>query len=238
MMRLTFHLPGEQNIIFKDDDDLEEIVEEEEEKCDIYYMRILLAVQRGCTTYEYIRTVNGIIYSSFQDACYSMGLLCDDRKFIVAINEVAELASGHQLRKLFAMLLISNSNSNPERLNMTHDELKNLCLIEIDEKILNSNARSLRDYQLMPYPEMSDIRLFQNKLIEKDLAYDTNELTHTNLFTKQKMTHEQRLIFDEILNAVITYSGDFYFFMGMVGVVRYLFEMDFLLLFGLEERLF
>ncbi|XP_020999729.2 uncharacterized protein LOC107488689 [Arachis duranensis] len=193
---------------------------------DIYYMRILLAVQRGCTTYEYIRTVNGIIYSNFQDACYSMGLLCDDREFIAAINEVAELASGHQLRKLFAMLLISNSISNPERvwnatwtlladgilyerrkalknqgLNMTDDELKNLCLIEI-EKILNSNARSLRDYQSMPYPEMSHVRLFQNKLIEEELAYDTNELTHTNLYTEQKMTHEQRLVFDEILNAI------------------------------------
>ncbi|XP_072066881.1 uncharacterized protein [Arachis hypogaea] len=170
VMRLTFHLPEEQNIIFKDDDDLEKIVEEEEGKCDIYYMRIL--------------------------------------EFITTINEVAELASGHQLRKLFAMLLISNSISNPERvwnatwtllaegilyerrkalknqgLNMTDDELKNLCLIEI-EKILNSNARSLRDYQSMPYPEMSDVCLFQNNLIEEELAYDTNELTHTNLYTE------------------------------------------------------
>ncbi|XP_057719954.1 uncharacterized protein LOC130934396 [Arachis stenosperma] len=131
---------------------------------DIYYMRILLAVQRGCTTYESIRTVNGITYSSFQDACYSMGLLCDDREFIAAINEVANLESGHQLRKLFAMLLISNSISNSKRvwnaswtlladgilyerrkdlknkgLNITDDELKNLCLIEI-EKILNNSG--------------------------------------------------------------------------------------------------
>ena len=74
-------------------------------------------------------------------------------------------------------------------LSMTDDELKNLCLIEI-EKILNSNARSLRDYQLMPYLELSDIRLFQNKLIEEELAYDTNELTHLKLYTEQKMTHE------------------------------------------------
>ncbi|XP_015966711.1 uncharacterized protein LOC107490440 [Arachis duranensis] len=50
---------------------------------------------------------------------------------------------------------------------MTDDELKNLYLIEI-EKILNSNMRSLRDYQSMPYPVMSDVRLFQNKLIEHD----------------------------------------------------------------------
>ncbi|XP_016207167.1 uncharacterized protein LOC107647613 [Arachis ipaensis] len=174
VMRLTFHLPREQNIIFKYDDDLEEIVKEEKGKHttflawmeankkfeasqaltyaefpnqfvydrearewhprkrgysigrlnyvpsgtgDIYYMRILLAIQRSCTIYESItiRTVNGITYSSFQYACYFMGLLCDDRKFITVINEVVELASGHQLRKLFAMLLISNSISKPER---------------------------------------------------------------------------------------------------------------------------
>ncbi|RYR20102.1 hypothetical protein Ahy_B03g065194 [Arachis hypogaea] len=50
---------------------------------------------------------------------------------------------------------------------MTDDKLKNICPIEI-EKILNSNARSLRDYQSMPYHEMSDVRLFQNKLIEEE----------------------------------------------------------------------
>ncbi|XP_072076521.1 uncharacterized protein [Arachis hypogaea] len=66
----------------------------------------------------------------------------------------------------------------------------------------------------MPYLEMSDVCLFHNKLIEEELAYDTNELTHTNLYTEQKMTHEQRLIFDEILNAVITDSGGFYFVYG------------------------
>ncbi|XP_072054942.1 uncharacterized protein [Arachis hypogaea] len=82
---------------------------------DIYYLTILLVVQRGCTTYESIRIVNRITYSSFQDACYSMGVLYDDRKFIAAINVVAELASSRRLRKLFVILLISNSISKPKR---------------------------------------------------------------------------------------------------------------------------
>ncbi|XP_072077909.1 uncharacterized protein [Arachis hypogaea] len=99
---------------------------------------------------------------------------------------------------------------------MTDDELKNHCLIEI-EKILNSDTRSLRDYQSMPYPVMSDVRLFQNKLIEEELAYDTNELTHINLYMEKKMTHEQMLVFDEILNVIITDSGDFYFVYGHGG---------------------
>ncbi|XP_072066733.1 uncharacterized protein [Arachis hypogaea] len=57
----------------------------------------------------------------------------------------------------------------------------------------------------------------RNKLIEEELAYNINELTHTYLYTEQKMTHEQRLVFDEILNAVITDSGGFYFFYGHGG---------------------
>ncbi|KAL1308594.1 hypothetical protein AAHE18_17G118200 [Arachis hypogaea] len=131
-------------------------------------------------------------------------------QFMLAINEVAELASGHQLKKLFAMLLISNSISNQSVLATwtlladgilyeRRKTLKNQRYFTI-EKILNSNARSLRDYQSMPYPEMSDVRLFQNKLIEDELAYDTNEL-----------------IFDDILNAVITDSGGFYFLYGHGG---------------------
>ncbi|RYR50052.1 hypothetical protein Ahy_A07g036599 [Arachis hypogaea] len=161
--------------------------------CEIYYMRILLIVQRDYTICESIRTVNGITYSNFQDACYSMELLCDDRKFITPINKIAKLAFGHQLRKLFVMLLISNSISKPYH-DMTDDELKNFCLIEIG-KILNNNARSLRDYQSMPYPELSDVHFFQNKLIEEELAYDTNEFTYTNLYTEQKITHEQSKTF-------------------------------------------
>ncbi|RYR69407.1 hypothetical protein Ahy_A03g015955 [Arachis hypogaea] len=54
-------------------------------------------------------------------------------------------------------LCSESEESKVEGLSMTDDELKNLCLIEI-EKILTSNARSLRDYQSMPYPEMSHIK--------------------------------------------------------------------------------
>ncbi|RYR03027.1 hypothetical protein Ahy_B06g081857 [Arachis hypogaea] len=52
---------------------------------------------------------------------------------------------------------ISNNIDQLQRLNMTDDELKNLRLIEI-EKILNRNARSLRDYQSMPYPEIFEMK--------------------------------------------------------------------------------
>lgn len=77
-------------------------------------MRLLLTVQKGCTSYESLRTVNDFIYNSFQEACHAMGLLADDKEFVDGIKEVAEIASGCQIRKLYVTLLLSNTMSRPE----------------------------------------------------------------------------------------------------------------------------
>ena len=77
-------------------------------------MRLLLTVQKGCTSYQSLRTVNNIVYSSYEEACHAMGLLADDKEFIDTIKEVAELASGIQLKKLFVSLLVSNTMTRPQ----------------------------------------------------------------------------------------------------------------------------
>jgi hypothetical protein len=75
-------------------------------------MRILLTIKRGCTSFRDIRTVDGHVHDTYQDACDALGLLDDDKEFIGAIKEVAELASGKLLRRMFAMLLFMNTMSN------------------------------------------------------------------------------------------------------------------------------
>jgi hypothetical protein len=80
---------------------------------DIFYLRLLLNVQAGCTSYEDLKTVNGHVYDSFREACVALKLLEDDLEFVNAIIEVSELSSGISLRKMFAKLLMSNSMSNP-----------------------------------------------------------------------------------------------------------------------------
>ena len=44
----------------------------------LFYMRLLLNVQRGCTSYYDIRTFNVVTYESFKETCYAMGLLTND----------------------------------------------------------------------------------------------------------------------------------------------------------------
>ncbi|XP_015959922.1 uncharacterized protein LOC107483819 [Arachis duranensis] len=60
---------------------------------ELFYIRILLNVQRGCTSFRSIRTVNSVTYGTFQEACSAMGFLIDDKEYVSAIKEVAEIAS-------------------------------------------------------------------------------------------------------------------------------------------------
>jgi len=47
-------------------------------------------------------------------ACYSLGLLVDDKEFVGGIKEASEFACGTEIRKLFVTLLMSNTVSRPK----------------------------------------------------------------------------------------------------------------------------
>lgn len=80
---------------------------------ELYYMRLLLNVQVGCTSFEDIRTVDGHVFDTYREACGALGLLADDREFIDALAELALMCSGSYVRKTFANLLLCFSLSDP-----------------------------------------------------------------------------------------------------------------------------
>jgi len=80
---------------------------------DLYYLRILLTIQKGCIDYDSIKTIDGQFYETYQEACYALGCLADDKEYIDAIKEASEFASGYELRRLFVTLLSMNTISNP-----------------------------------------------------------------------------------------------------------------------------
>lgn len=81
---------------------------------ELYYLRMLLAYVKGPTSYEEIRTFNNEVHLTFKKACYARGLLNDDSEYIEAIKEASFLGTGCYLRRLFALLLMSNQLSKPE----------------------------------------------------------------------------------------------------------------------------
>jgi hypothetical protein len=80
---------------------------------ELFYMRLLLNYQTGCTSFEDIRTVNGHVYNSYREACAEKRLLADDREFVDLIDELSILSSGNYLRKVFAVLLLGSSMIDP-----------------------------------------------------------------------------------------------------------------------------
>jgi hypothetical protein len=48
---------------------------------------MLLNVVRGCTSFEDIRILNGIVYTSYKAACEALGFLDDEKEWLDCINE-------------------------------------------------------------------------------------------------------------------------------------------------------
>ena len=52
-----------------------------------FYLRLLLTVVKGPTSFENLRTVSGVVYDTFKSACVARGLLEDDEEWIQCLRE-------------------------------------------------------------------------------------------------------------------------------------------------------
>ncbi|KAL1299164.1 hypothetical protein AAHE18_18G089100 [Arachis hypogaea] len=153
-----------------------------------------------CRKYRRILPTTSLEYSKRIDACFALGLLQDDKEFIDAIKEASSWASGSYVRRLFVILLTSNNISRPEyiwdrcwhklsddilyrqravmnmsELTMSDDEIKQLCLIDID-KILHFYGTTLKDYPHMPLATEVDNFLLTERVIREELNFNRDDL--------------------------------------------------------------
>ncbi|CAA0825292.1 Unknown protein, partial [Striga hermonthica] len=81
---------------------------------DIYYLRCLINVVRGATCHRDYMKLDGVHHDSYRDACFSLGLVEDDKEYIEGIIEASQWSSANSLRNLFATLLSSDTLGRPE----------------------------------------------------------------------------------------------------------------------------
>ncbi|GKA13968.1 replication protein A 70 kDa DNA-binding subunit C-like protein [Tanacetum coccineum] len=197
--RLSFHLPGEQNIVYEDDDDLcdfpmsyvwnisrREWTPRKQRMCigrihyvpistgDSYYLRVLLNKVRWPTSHEDICTVNGItiLYPSYKEACHALGLLDDDKEYVEAIEEASKWATAASLY-----------------LQLQPEVVKNITLFEI-EQLLCINGSTLRNIDGMPYPDDQYVLSSTNRLIHDELSYDKDLLKVEHVKLLKSLTDE------------------------------------------------
>nr|XP_043611794.1 uncharacterized protein LOC122583457 [Erigeron canadensis] len=208
---------------------------------DLYYLRILLNIVKGATSYEDINTVDGKYYETFKEACQALGLLDDDNEYICCIKETNQWASAEYCRSIFVMLIMSDSLSRPEHvweetweilsedinyirrketgipdLNLSTQARKNHALAKI-EQLLVANGSSLKNIPNMPFPDYIVIQESCNMLIHRELCYDQKLMNDLHNTLYSTMTDEQKDVYTRVMAAVDKNDGGVFFLYGYGG---------------------
>ena len=200
-----------------------------------YYLRLLLTVVRGATSFEHLRTVDGTVCSTFKDACIALGLLEDDGEWVALFREGAEFMTGRALRHLFALALQHTTITNPLSIwemfgRSMCDDIPHLLTTgrvpvppgaeEIEDQIdldyglyliqeyLNEFGKSLLEYGL-PKPVLdwtSQHRIIHGTVLEEELNYDMEKEQETYDRMRAQLNREQADSFQVIIAAVHQYE--------------------------------
>ncbi|XP_055904241.1 uncharacterized protein LOC129940040 [Eupeodes corollae] len=131
-----------------------------------FYLRILLHHVRGPTSFQDLKTVDGVVKETYQAACRERGLLEDDNQWETTLREASISQCPLRLRELFVVILLFCFPSEPLKLwdtfkdDLCEDirhiaqeqgsdyDVYNKGLIQIENKLLELNDKSLRDFGL------------------------------------------------------------------------------------------
>ena len=73
---------------------------------DRFFLRLLLLTVPGPTSFEDLRTHDGILYPTFRDACVARGLTEDSQEWVQTLTDAVRYMMPQALRGLFSILLV------------------------------------------------------------------------------------------------------------------------------------
>lgn len=208
---------------------------------ELFYMRLLLNIVCGATSFEDLRTVNGVLYKTYKEACLHHNILGDDDEWHTAIKEASSHQTGRQLRHLFVTILLfcdvadlrslweknwqvmsEDIEYNHQRISgdrnftLSSDRLQALTLYKIDLE-LHKFGKSLTDFPTLPPLTGSLQHQSQNTLLYEEYMYDRHKLKKESHTLVSMLNPKQMQIFEEITNNVLEKEGGLYFVYGHGG---------------------
>ena len=177
---------------------------------ELFHLRLLLLHVKGATSFDSLKTVDGIIQPTFTAACLALGLIEDDQEWIRAMEEATVWMMPLQLRLLFIRILIHCQPVCPEELwdkfkDAMSEDFSRTNEIVVSNRIayshindlLNKEGRSLADFPTM------------EQRVEQCVSCNTNNevlslqrIAEIGQQQYMKLNDEQREIVDTVLHAV------------------------------------
>ena len=111
---------------------------------------MLLNIIKGPRNFAEIRISNGIVYKTYQEACYALGLLDNDKEWHDAILKASNWASRKQLRELFVTILMLCEVVDPSNQWKLHWKIFSEDILHIQRCILKHNRK------IMPYMKLKN----------------------------------------------------------------------------------
>jgi len=109
---------------------------------ELFHLRLLLLTVKGATSFNDLKSVNGVICQSFSMACLALGLIEDDDEWKRAkLNEAVERMMPRQLRRLFVHILIHCQPLHPEEF---WENFK-VAMFHVDQKIIFDTLDCYKD---------------------------------------------------------------------------------------------
>lgn len=191
-----------------------------------FYLRLLLNHVPGATSFEFLRTIDGVVHPTYKDAAKSLGLLQNDDEWDKVLQEASGVMMPALLCELFATLLIFNSPTDPlslwekhklaccedilrtERETASDPQLQltpvmcDVALRKVQES-LRCHGKSLTDFPNMPIPPAPPVAVDAvPRIIQDQLGYDRTALAVRVLRDTAMMTVDQKVVYDTVIAAL------------------------------------
>ncbi len=209
-----------------------------------FYLRLLLTVAKGATSFEDLHSFEGIQYASFREVCIARGLLEDDNEWHQCLQDARHMQTGCQLCHLFVTILKDYAPANPRALWDTFwphicDDLKyrlrehvfqnrdmepseaqiqDYGLYLIDQ-LLEQSGKRLSNWASMPQVDNNwDAHIAdQNPLIAEQRQYGLEVPAGLAAQCIANLNANQHSAFDKITTAIIDKTGETFFLHGPGG---------------------
>ncbi|XP_065172041.1 ATP-dependent DNA helicase pif1-like [Atheta coriaria] len=190
----------------------------------------------GPTSFQHLRTVNGVLCGTYREACQHLGLLENDTHWDHTLEEerIAKISSNaKQIRTLFAIILSTCFPSTPIDLwhkykdHMAEDILHQMRLrtpnadLQMNEEIYNEALILIEDMCLMltnkvliqigmiaPNRPMHDAF---NQELRRETEYDSETLREIVDRTVPLLNQQQKYAYDTLMKVVNDGTGGFYY---------------------------